>query len=262
MSGKSVPSPNYTQTPNVFYDEIMPYISSTAELKVTLAVVRQTFGYHKREDQLSLSRLEALTGLSRKSVAEGVKLALERGYVGRRKQGDTYVYGLRVASSEASEESTPPPRSAGEESTPPASEESTPTKENPTKQTNSPKGEDGRPSAGTFVAYLREELDGADVPLLRNREDRYAGEFNKLIKKGVGADVLYKAADRINERWRGDDHKKLLVEQAVEDVVNGKPPAHTRQSSGRADYDPAKARAERVADRARQMEEVFGRRTA
>lgn len=86
-------------------------------------------------------------------------------------------------------------------------------------------------SPGTFVAYLREELDGADVPLLRNREDRYAGEFNKLIKKGISDDVLYKACDRIVARWRGDEHRKLTAEQALEDVVNGKPPQHVSGGS-------------------------------
>jgi len=96
---------------------------------------------------------------------------------------------------------------------------------------NTSKDVEGLPSPGTFVAYLREELDGSDVPLLRNREERYAGEFNKLIAKGMGEDVLYKAADRIVERWTGDDHRKLTVEQALEDVVNGKAPAHVNEAS-------------------------------
>ena len=94
------------------------------------------------------------------------------------------------------------------------------------------------PSPGQFIGYLREELDGADVPLLRNREDRYAGEFNKLIKKGVSTDVLYKVCDRIVERWKGDEHKKLLAELALEDVVNGKPPAHAAKPSGQAKGTP------------------------
>lgn len=105
---------------------------------------------------------------------------------------------------------------------------------------NTPKGVDESVSQtnsspdlnpGMFVGYLREELDGSDVPLLRNREDRYAAEFKRLMKKGVGADLIYKAADRIVERWCGDDHRKLTAEQALEDVVNGKPPVHASQSS-------------------------------
>jgi Helix-turn-helix domain len=93
---------------------------------------------------------------------------------------------------------------------------------------NTPTGE-GKPSAsevGELCQYLREELQGADVPLLKGREGRYGKEFKELLAKGLSQDVLYKACDRINERWRSDDHKKLSVEHALEDVINGKPPAN------------------------------------
>lgn len=93
---------------------------------------------------------------------------------------------------------------------------------------------EGEPSPGQFVAYLREELGDADVPLLRNREDRYAGEFNRHIKKGIVADTLYKVCDRIVERWLDLDdtgHRKLRVEQALEDVVNGAAPKHVGKDS-------------------------------
>ena len=91
-----IPPPNYTQCPNVFYDEIMPEIETMAELKVTLAIIRQTFGWQKKEDQISFGQLEELTGMHRETVSEGIQAALKRGYVGRRKQGKSYVYGLRV----------------------------------------------------------------------------------------------------------------------------------------------------------------------
>lgn len=125
MSGKSVPEPNYTQAPNFFFDHIMLEITSTAELKVTLAVIRQTFGYHRKEDLLSLSRLQELTGLSRESVADGIQRALQRGYVGRRKVGQSYVYGLRVAS----QDSRPLGDSTSQGSRPPTSQDSRHTKE-------------------------------------------------------------------------------------------------------------------------------------
>ncbi len=96
---------------------------------------------------------------------------------------------------------------------------------------NTSKDVEASASPGAFVGYLREELDGADVPLLRNREDRYAGAINRLIKKGIASDVLYKACDRIVERWKDDEHRKLTAEQALEDVVNGKAPAHSNGHS-------------------------------
>ena len=53
--------PNYTQVPNVFFDEIMIGMSK-AQLLVMLAVCRQTFGWHRASCQLSLSDLQKLTG--------------------------------------------------------------------------------------------------------------------------------------------------------------------------------------------------------
>lgn len=82
------------------------------------------------------------------------------------------------------------------------------------------------PSPGQFCQYLREELKDADVPLLRGRENRYGKEFKQLIAKDVPEDVLYKICDRIVGRWKADDHAKLTAEQAMGDVVNGRPPAH------------------------------------
>jgi phage replication O-like protein O len=75
----SIPEPNYTQIPNVLLD--MAHEMGHAEFKVCLAIARQTFGWHKKRDKLSLSRLEALTGLSRQGVLNGLKAAIERGIV-------------------------------------------------------------------------------------------------------------------------------------------------------------------------------------
>lgn len=94
----SLPAPNHTQTPNALLDELLPQIDSLAELKVTLAIVRQTFGWHRQEKVLSISRLEELTGLSREGVVSGTKKALERGHVERVGAGRSYAYRLRVDS--------------------------------------------------------------------------------------------------------------------------------------------------------------------
>jgi phage replication O-like protein O len=96
MSEKGYEPPNYTQIPNTFLDNQMPVIQSLSELKVCLAVMRQTFGWHKEEDQLSISQLETLTGLSRPSVTDGVKAALAHQIITRRKEGNTFFYRLNV----------------------------------------------------------------------------------------------------------------------------------------------------------------------
>ena len=73
-----------------------------------------------------------------------------------------------------------------------------------------------------------------------------------MLKKDIGADVLYKVCDRIVDRWRGDDHRKLTAEQALEDVVNGKAPAHVEgRRTGRETPHPQGETASRSKDEPR-----------
>lgn len=69
--------PNYTQVPNALFD-LMP-LMGTAELKVVMTAVRQTFGYHRESDAISLTQFEKATGLSRQGVIDGIAAAIERG---------------------------------------------------------------------------------------------------------------------------------------------------------------------------------------
>jgi phage replication O-like protein O len=70
--------PNYTQTPNDLFDHHMPDMSD-AELRVVLAIVRLTFGYHKKRARASITKLQDITGLSRPAVIRGANKAVERG---------------------------------------------------------------------------------------------------------------------------------------------------------------------------------------
>lgn len=73
--------PEWTQVPNDLLDKYMALMGE-AELKVTLAIIRQIIGYHKeRPEAVSYSQLEELTGLSRQGVINGLRAALDRGIV-------------------------------------------------------------------------------------------------------------------------------------------------------------------------------------
>lgn len=74
--------PNYTMTPNAFFDVHMRDMGE-AELRVTLAVIRKTMGYHKKRDAISYSQIQELTGLSRTSTQDGINAAIEHGYIRR-----------------------------------------------------------------------------------------------------------------------------------------------------------------------------------
>jgi hypothetical protein len=56
-------TPNYTQVPDVVFDELLQILSG-AELKVLLYIIRRTFGFKKASDDISLNQM--LNGIVRK----------------------------------------------------------------------------------------------------------------------------------------------------------------------------------------------------
>lgn len=89
----------FTGIPNEFFDEVLPNISSLAELKVLLAVFRKTYGWishidnetgqvvYKEADAIAMSQFKDLTGLSVPSCVDGVKRGIDHGYLERVKEG-------------------------------------------------------------------------------------------------------------------------------------------------------------------------------
>lgn len=73
---------NYTQSPNELFDKQMAEMSN-AELRVTLAVIRLSFGYHRQGKffRYSLSDMRAMTGLSTNGIKAGIKAAKKRGTI-------------------------------------------------------------------------------------------------------------------------------------------------------------------------------------
>jgi len=89
-------SPNHTQTPNSFFDESLRNISSLPELKVVLAIIRKTLGWHKERDKISMSQLREVTGLHQQSVQRGIDLALKDGFITREAVGQQFFYSLKL----------------------------------------------------------------------------------------------------------------------------------------------------------------------
>lgn len=89
-------SPNTTQIPNEFFDDLLPEINSLSELKVLLIIMRQTFGWSKMEDVLSLTQFQDKTGLSRQGVIDGIREADAEGLLTRRPEKGSYAYHVKV----------------------------------------------------------------------------------------------------------------------------------------------------------------------
>lgn len=233
MSGYE--KPNYTQAPNGFFDTVLKEIDSMSELKVTLAVIRHTMGFHRDEHELSLGYLVEYTGLHRETVIDGLKRAMKRGSVTRRKSGNTYAYSMKTADSQVVGKSDQSANS-GSRNLPTEvvgkSDQQVVGKSDPRKKgtkekkESTPVGTEKPVAADEFVSYLAEELDAADVPYAAGWRGRHGKQFKECIGKDVSTETLYKACDRIAERWTDERHHKLTVEHALGDVLNGTPPKH------------------------------------
>lgn len=70
-------SPNYTQTPNDFFD-MVPTMEET-EVRVTLVMIRKTFGFHRDGFKMGVAKLATAAGLSRQGALDGAEAAEKRG---------------------------------------------------------------------------------------------------------------------------------------------------------------------------------------
>lgn len=102
----SYDAPNHTQTPNSFFDDTLRKTESMSELKIVLAIIRQTFGWHQDEGRISLSRFQELTGLSRQGALDGIRAAKEHGIIADRREGQNIYYRLLVNDLDQSTEET------------------------------------------------------------------------------------------------------------------------------------------------------------
>lgn len=82
-----ISAPNYTQAPNVFFDELFKTLTE-GELRIVLVLVRQTFGWHKEYDKISLSQISKKTGMERKSVCRCIASLIKKGLIEKKKFGD------------------------------------------------------------------------------------------------------------------------------------------------------------------------------
>jgi phage replication O-like protein O len=69
----------FLRLPNTIIDA-MPTMEAS-ELRVVLAIARQTIGWQKVWDVIAYSQLEDLTGMARSAVWKGLTLAVAHGYV-------------------------------------------------------------------------------------------------------------------------------------------------------------------------------------
>lgn len=173
-----VPVPNFTQTPNILFDDWLPKLGM-AELKVLMVIMRKTFGWHKIKDRISLSQLQQITGLERTHVIKGVKGLVEKSLIikmvtGKKGSQETY-YELVVADNsnnfDQCRKDTPP------------SVVKTPTKETLTKEKER-REEAAPPPPPSFYIHKR-------VMMVSEKFDKLVEEF--------GIDKIKEMMERLDE---------------------------------------------------------------
>jgi hypothetical protein len=74
-------APNYTQVPNDFFDMIRDM--DETELKATLIIMRETFGYHRRSAKVGIAEISRRAGISYNGASQGCEKAQKRGTIER-----------------------------------------------------------------------------------------------------------------------------------------------------------------------------------
>ncbi len=93
---QKIEAPNYTQIPNVFFDNIMSKINGS-EFKVLMAISRKTFGWHKEIDRISYSQIMEMAGISSKeTVNNSIKKLVSKDIIKLEKVGQINYYSINV----------------------------------------------------------------------------------------------------------------------------------------------------------------------
>jgi phage replication O-like protein O len=148
---------NHTQIPNYFLDECLPKLKGS-EIQVFLIICRQTIGWHKETDRISISQLEDKTGLSNRCIIDACRSLKNKELINfEMKDG---IKSFEVCYEESSQEEKVPMKKVHrghEESSQGAHEESSHTKETVTKETKQKKKivatnvDDAPPKSGEYL---------------------------------------------------------------------------------------------------------------
>lgn len=91
----SFKTPGYTQVPNAILDNMGDL--KKAELRVLLAAIRITIGFHKTKARLSLTKMQRVTGLSRQSILNASEDLIGRGLLIKRQDGGVTIWEIGFA---------------------------------------------------------------------------------------------------------------------------------------------------------------------
>lgn len=84
----------YIQIANELIDAILNYPFKNSELKIVLTIIRKTYGWKKKKDQLSFSQISNLAKVSTRHTKRVIKKLVLDNVVLKEKNGNNNVLGL------------------------------------------------------------------------------------------------------------------------------------------------------------------------
>lgn len=222
--------PNYTQSPNVFYDEIFKTLTE-GELRIVLVLIRQTFGWHKQADRISLGQLAEKTGMLKGSVCRSLNSLIKKNVIEKKKFGESgkerCYYSLVVEEQEQeliseddgieteeekrlisnnldqSPKETPPVSQRDYPQSPKETHKTNPTKENE-QQNRQTYYQDPSPSVPVCPSDKSVSLSLSEADEKANKKKQ---AFSWFLK--IGCDVL--SATQFSENFPSEDIEKASV---------------------------------------------------
>jgi phage replication O-like protein O len=80
------PFPNHTQTPNDFFDYIVPMLKE-GELRIMLFLIRQTYGWHKNWEKITFEQIAKGTGMIKRTCISTIKSLTKKRLIEKRQEG-------------------------------------------------------------------------------------------------------------------------------------------------------------------------------
>lgn len=240
-----IKKPNYTQVPNAILDNLDKF--TPAEIKVLMAIARQTFGYHQKRKKMSISFIQKATGLSRQGVVNTIDALIASGIVRRRRSGNGYEYSLHIIDELVN---------SVDQSTTPASQLSVPvlvnsvdTKKETIKETLLFKEKKESDSGSAVIPpKLRTQLVNALLDTTGKRKLADAGDDNVLNRAHDDVVILwnmgFKGPDQIYELaegwkrndWRGQKGNMPTAQQLKEYASQNTPATPAKRTRRKVEF--------------------------
>jgi phage replication O-like protein O len=88
----------YTSIANELMEQfprLWTILKSIYDMPVLLALIRKTYGYHKKSDKISLGQFAQITGINQRLVCRSLNNLFESNIITKDKQSYTTIYGLQ-----------------------------------------------------------------------------------------------------------------------------------------------------------------------